>query len=510
MGRYDSFAGGLARGLANAQQRALQREEQERLDKIAKLEGQLTEQKLKEQNRIAESRQFINEQLNMNQRLGDPSRTPIFQDFPQTPGSTLDAAIQTGRYQPPKEQSLLDILSQSQAFAAIPEFKDLLDIQSKQASRDQMKNLMGQYGPSGGQNGMTMSSVTMDADGNPKITLTPQRYAYTEQETRIIDGRQTLVNVTYDRQGREMSVTPVAGTVEIEGPGGGTERVITQGGRPVLNGRTGDSNMPRVEGGGLQLKRSERDKYPPINELPDFLGPDGNAVPQNDPKFRRMTREQLANSGYIKANPEVVKAFNNRDLILNQVTQLNGLWQNIDFVQERQTLPDKANFAMPTAKEFGVFDQASEQHVIVASKDEDPFRTAWWDQVNRRLDVVFNTNPALREYFDAYLTAAVSIARATGEVGTMTEGDVARAMRRLPNPGIPIDDAGNINLFSALQPDNNQQAQRKLGRLTELVNNQGPLKRWKKMFGSGATESDYTKMSDAELQALAKERGIKL
>ena len=510
MGRYDSFAGGLARGLANAQQRALEREEQERLDKIAKLEGQLTEQKLKEAQRKAASRQFINEQLNMNQRLADPSRRPIFQDFPQTPGSTLDAAIQRGRYQPPKEQSLLDILAQPQALAAIDEYKPLLDIQSQQANREQMKNFMGQYSPGGGQNGMTMSSVTMDADGNPKITLTPPRYATTKQETRIIDGRPTLVNVTYDRQMNVMSVTPVAGTAEMEGPGGGTQQVITEGGRPLLNGRTGDSNMPRVEGGGLQLKRGERDKYPPIQELPVYLGPDGNAVPQNDPKFRRMTRDELASSGYIKASPEVVKAFNNRDLILNQVTQLNDLWQNIDFVQERKTLPDKAIFAMPTAKEFGVFDQASEQHVIVASKDEDPFRTAWWDQVNRRLDVVFNKNPALREYFDAYLTAAVSIARATGEVGTMTEGDVARAMRRLPNPGIPIDDSGNIQLFSLIQPDNNQQAQRKLGRLTELVNNQGPLKRWKKMFGSGVEEPDYTKMSDAELKALAKERGINL
>ena len=522
MGRYDSFAGGLARGLANAQQRALQQEEQERLDKIAKLEGQLTEQKLKEQNRLEKSRQFISDRLNMNQRLGDPSRRPIFQDFPQTPGSTLDAAIQRGRYQPKKEQSLLDILAQPQALAAISEYTPLLNIQQQQQDRKMMQNFLGSNGSSGsGLDGMNIASVTMK-DGKPSLKFEPSNRAKRGSRPGGIPvqykGHTLTMTASDNMQGQPMLETavPMVGeSIEVEidnekrllrmlgGHLEGTEgykaaleymrernaggaNLNQPGDQPSLDAMSQKGAQTQTPPPGILVKEAERNK-PYNDEGWNLLRNKDGARPNfND---RRLSKQQMRDKGFARIDKDTLKAVNNATFMVGRIDNLQTQYESLF---PRQTDGNIDPNAVPTAQQFAnappvnLRDLKFNNTTQYASEEELLAESDYFQAVKDRFAVAAGKgeqSQALRLYFDQYLSLAVQIARnVLGEVGTMTEGDVARALGILPFPGVEVDDRGHIKYFNLRQADTFGTGMRKINYIKSLINDKPEVKNWRGQF----------------------------
>ena len=121
-----------------------------------------------------------------------------------------------------------------------------------------------------------------------------------------------------------------------------------------------------------------------------------------------------------------------------------------------------------------------------ASEEELLAESGYFQAVKDRFAVAAGKgeqSQALRLYFDQYLSLAVQIARnVLGEVGTMTEGDVARALGILPFPGVEVDDRGHIKYFNLRQADTFGTGMRKINYIKSLITDKPEVKNWRGQF----------------------------
>jgi len=99
------------------------------------------------------------------------------------------------------------------------------------------------------------------------------------------------------------------------------------------------------------------------------------------------------------------------------------------------------------------FSQADKEKSYTSLQDVEQ-NSSWFTGLKNRINALTGENQALRLYFDRVLPLAVQLARASGEVGTMTEGDISRAIAKLPFVGLSVNQFGGINLLDLRQADN--------------------------------------------------------
>jgi hypothetical protein len=237
--------------------------------------------------------------------------------------------------------------------------------------------------------------------------------------------------------------------------------------------------------GGLMTKPGPFLKVPSDTEFKTFFNVDGKPATF---KQRRMSRGELNEAGFHEAPPEVVTALQGYSDMIQVRDTTWKLWRKamapISGEQKKYSIPQGK---LDEAKKlFGKNVPTQPTHTAILAGASDAVfdeRGGWWQSVNDRIDLIVGDNMALRQYFDYVLPQAVRLARARGERGAMTEGDVARALRGLPFPGVEVDDAGSVKIFSFMQADSNENAWNKLHMLTEEFATQGPLLQWAQRFG---------------------------
>ena len=513
---YDSFAGGLARGIANSQKMALMKEESERLKKIAKLEGQLTEQKLLEQTRLTEGREFIEEQL-----------APDLQNMlPSAPGTVMGDAIATGRVTPKAKPDLLTILSDPKALAALSEYKPLLDVREKEKTREMMERFMPKPGgPDGGGTGsFGVANITVDDEG-PSFRLEP-----TDKARRggaviplNIDGHSLQMNVTRDMRGQEMlqTATPVVGDpVEVE-IAGAMHRLKMLGGHPegspgykaALKYMKDRQNRPEGQP-TLDLKQDQKRDLPGLNmgQVGTTDQPPGILVKEADrdkrftneqwnmlrdvngerPKLtdRNLSQNEMLNLGFGMTDTDTRKALNNATFMTGRIDKLQTEYEGLFPKREDGSIDPNS---VPTTQQFAnapdiiqLEDIKFDQEKKYSSEAEFVADSGYYQAVKSRFAIAAGKGPqaqALRLYFDQYLSLAVQIARQVlGEVGTMTEGDVSRALGILPFPGVEVDDKGSIKFFSLKQADTYASGLQKINNIKALINTRPEVTNWQNQF----------------------------
>lgn len=168
----DSFASGLARGIQNAKQMNLLKQEQERTNKMAKLQGKLVELQLQEQQKRGAAIDRI---------------TPKPTDVPGMDGQSLGQI-------PPKKMSIAERLA-SASFADLDTLGiNPLDVQKIQQTADGQRIarevMGGQFGNQGEglgpvsevfNSGMQPEGMTMGADGNFQLTFKDQTPAFVRE-----------------------------------------------------------------------------------------------------------------------------------------------------------------------------------------------------------------------------------------------------------------------------------------------------------------------------------------
>jgi len=519
---YDSFAGGLARGFANAQQMRLQREERERLDKIANLEGKLTEAKLK---------QLQNEQTAKNDLsayLGGIRSDNLRADLQaQRPGQQLvnpkqltvdrmstDPRNVSGMGMPPQkreEPSILDILSR---FPNLPaEMRDsLIDIGKlrRQKEMDQMirgfmpgglsQNNMPSLGqnmipgaqtvPSGG-----LASIPNAADYQPEMGVRSLRFS--ESGERLIPtiakpevGKVVLMldpesgqafNVQFSKKGAPMYKTPAYESKVVKNTDGSESLVVVQPGaqQPGVGsgGPPGSATDNRPV--GTQTAPGVFDKPPPDGTT-NFINAEGQTVGVD---LERATVRELNQAGFYKAPKTVIEAFRLADETLRNIEVLEGQWMALTqqggaggiAARPKGGLADRV-FKQPA---FNLNNPAFTREQIDRGELDN---STFMQTLNDRLDYITSKNPAMRLYFDNYLSTAVSLARAEGEVGALAEGDIARALKKLPFPGLQIDDRGDVRLFTLQRRDDPVTAKGKFEEAKRKIREKGLLNDWRNRF----------------------------
>ena len=95
----------------------------------------------------------------------------------------------------------------------------------------------------------------------------------------------------------------------------------------------------------------------------------------------------------------------------------------------------------------------------------------------------------------------------------MTEGDISRAMRNLANPGLSLDELGNIQAFGSTYRDSPRVAEEKFQALVDQAWQAGPIVSWRKQFGGDPQPGAQTPGADvgftqAEIAAEMQRRGL--
>ena len=259
--------------------------------------------------------------------------------------------------------------------------------------------------------------------------------------------------------------------------------------------------------GGREIKPAAREMILPADKVMNYRNVNLEPVPMN---LRASSSDELNEAGYLPANKAQTDAMDSAHEMKSLVTGLRDLWIQAEDNPEIYAYLEqgmdwsKAGEGRPLFT-FPKFEEKTDWKDVFVSK--------WWKGVNRRMDVIAKTDPKLALYVDRFITSAVRIARATGEVGTMTEGDIARAMRNLANPGIRLDENGNIEAFGLVYRDDVRAAEDKFQMLVDQSWEAGPLISWRKQFGKEPQPGAQTPgidvgYSDAEIAAEMQRRGL--
>ena len=257
--------------------------------------------------------------------------------------------------------------------------------------------------------------------------------------------------------------------------------------------------------GGTELKPAAREIILPPDKVMNYRNVNAEPVPMN---LRASSSDELNKQGYLPANKAQIDAMDSAHEMNTLVTGLRDLWIQAEKDPELYTHFEKGIQWSEGDRPLFTFPKFEEK-----TDWKDVFVSKWWKGVNRRLDIIYKSDPKLGLYVDRYITSAVRIARAMGEVGAMTEGDISRAMRNLANPGLSLDELGNIQAFGSTYRDSPRVAEEKFQALVDQAWQAGPIVSWRKQFGGDPQPGAQTTGADvgftkAEIAAEMQRRGL--
>ena len=543
---YDSLAGGFARGIQNAQRMHLMQEERKRLDEIAKLEGKLTEAKLK---------QLQNEQTaksDLSAFLGGIRSDNLRADLQaQRPGQLVNPKQMTvdrmstdprnvsGMGMPPQkreEPGVLELLTRFPNLSS--DMRDQLIQVGKLRRQEQMNEMIGRYMPGGsspdnqGTSGQNMipgaqsvssgglANIPLAADYDAEMGVRSLRFSESGERliptigkpevgkvVLMLDDSGQAFNVQFSKRGQALYKTPAYESKVVKNPDGSESLVVVRPGAQQRGDASGGLPGGPIDGsgdvGGTQTAPGVFDKPPPEGTT-SFINAEGQTVPVD---LERGSVNELNQAGYYKAPKNVIEAFRLADETLRNIEVLEGQWMAL-------TQQGGAG-GIATGRLGGLANRIGRKPVFNLNNpaftkeqiDRGELKNSTFMQtLSDRIGYITSNNPALRLYFDNYLSTAVSLARAEGEVGALAEGDIARALKRLPFPGLQIDDRGDVRLFTLQRRDDPVTAAGKFDETKRRIRDKGLTNDWRNRFTnrqpSGAeTENDRIMRMIDELEA---------
>ena len=543
---YDSLAGGFARGIQNAQRMHLMQEERKRLDEIAKLEGKLTEAKLK---------QLQNEQTaksDLSAFLGGIRSDNLRADLQaQRPGQLVNPKQMTvdrmstdprnvsGMGMPPQkreEPGVLELLTRFPNLSS--DMRDQLIQVGKLRRQEQMNEMIGRYMPGGsspdnqGTSGQNMipgaqsvssgglANIPLAADYDAEMGVRSLRFSESGERliptigkpevgkvVLMLDDSGQAFNVQFSKRGQALYKTPAYESKVVKNPDGSESLVVVRPGAQQRGDAARGSSGGPIDGsgdvGGTQTAPGVFDKPPPEGTT-SFINAEGQTVPVD---LERGSVNELNQAGYYKAPKNVIEAFRLADETLRNIEVLEGQWMAL-------TQQGGAG-GIATGRLGGLANRIGRKPVFNLNNpaftkeqiDRGELKNSTFMQtLSDRIGYITSNNPALRLYFDNYLSTAVSLARAEGEVGALAEGDIARALKKLPFPGLQIDDRGDVRLFTLQRRDDPVTAAGKFDETKRRIRDKGLTNDWRNRFTnrqpSGAeTENDRIMRMIDELEA---------
>ena len=544
---YDSFAGGLARGFANAQQMRLMQDERKRLDEIAKLEGKLTEAKLKqlqnEQTAKSDLSAFLGGIRSDNMRADLQAQRPG-QELVNPKQMTVDRMSTDPRNvsgmgmapQKREEPGVLELLTRFPNLSS--DMRDqLIDI-GKLQRQEKMNEMIGRYMPGGsspdnqgtfGQNMIPsaqsvsqggLASIPLAADYQPKTGVRSLRFSESGERlvptigkpevgkvVLMLDDSGQAFNVQFSKRGQALYKTPAYESRVVKNPDGSESLEVVRPSGQQRGDASGALPGSAIDGsvgvGGTQTAPGVFDKPPPEGTT-SFINAEGQTVPVD---LERGSVNELNQAGYFKAPKNVIEAFRLADETLRNIEVLEGQWMTLTqqggaggiTTRPRGGLADRIS----RKPAFNLNNPAFTREQIDSGELQN---STFMQTLSDRLDYITSNNPAMRLYFDNYLSTAVSLARAEGEVGALAEGDIARALKKLPFPGLQIDDRGDVRLFTLQRRDDPVTAAGKFDEAKRKIRQKGVLNDWRNRFKNrqptvAETENDKMMRMIDEIEA---------
>ena len=276
----------------------------------------------------------------------------------------------------------------------------------------------------------------------------------------------------------------------------GSERVVPfnkQTGQPMpLGGPTGGMNLPQQQGGqtdrpGTLVKPPQQDLPFADKDLINLRGPNGELVPN---RLKGSSKAEIRQARFGLTDKDTQKELSNVNNIKRQMDKLIPVYQRLFGLQGNQ-IPTDISSQPPLigqrqnliSRTIGNAVKNADESRQFSDIDDLAANSGWFKNVQRRFEYLSGQNEELREYFDTVLPLSVQLARASGEVGTMTEGDVARAIAKLPFVGINLDDRGNVNILQLKQADSYALGIRKLNRLVDELRNKDKIVQHRRALG---------------------------
>ena len=557
---FDSLGGGLARGIQTAMQFAGQRDLRETQARIAKLQGQLLEQQELARHKLDPMMQKamqtpdtfgVGSDFNMPLTGADLANVPQTEGLhisKHRPGElTMPGVGDVGRKEGDVLKALTDAYAQNfgQFQQAGYDPTPLMGALQKQRQFENFPKLLAQLGVGDGQ--VDTPNLQLGADSpvrRPSLGLeVPQEAGVLNVDTGKVDGNlgqtDTVTGVIhFAAPGRTAvpTIDPIDRTIKLRVENNPTKVVQdmvvdNKPGSAVIDTRTGKvtsfyptARFEKVtaEDGSVTLVDIHSQQPAQRTLTP---GPRGTAVSSENvikyrngdmepvpPHLRGATPKALNDAGYFIASKDQITSMDSAKEMKGLAQQARNLWlQATDPNSEIYArIEEGFKFEGDLVKDWSLpsFDTFRDANGELETTWENVFYSRWWKAFNDRMDVLYKTDEQMALYVDLYITSAVRIARASGEVGTMTEGDINRAMRKLPNPGIQLDEMGNIKLISATLRDTPAIAERKFQEMIQQSFNAGPLKTWRELF-KGRTDQQQNGLSLEDIEAEMKRRGIK-
>ena len=238
---------------------------------------------------------------------------------------------------------------------------------------------------------------------------------------------------------------------------------------------------------GILVKEADRDKRF-TNEQWNML----RDVNGERPKLtdRNLSQSEMLKLGFGMTDTDTRKALNNATFMTGRIDKLQTEYEGLFPKREDGSIDPNS---VPTTQQFAnapdiiqLEDIKFDQEKKYSSEAEFVADSGYYQAVKSRFAIAAGKGPqaqALRLYLDQYLSLAVQIARQVlGEVGTMTEGDVSRALGILPFPGVEVDDKGSIKFFSLKQADTYASGLQKINNIKALINTRPEVTNWQNQF----------------------------
>jgi hypothetical protein len=464
----DSFAGGLARGLQNARgmqqqqyQMQLQQENQERLDKMAKLQGQLVQMQLEQNTREQAAKQQVREMLAGMQPTAPATSDELWAGTDQF--SDNSQQFQAGGFDPRSGppiragDSVLDMITGDKGLmgalieSGMMDLGDIARLSQQQQGQAMMREFAG--GPGG--------PVNLQPTGQGRGWTSPPSMPSPKRTLKV--GPDGL-----------LSMDAAPGSVTVRDEGG--ERVVLDS---QMGGELSRQAIPQqitqpdgsVTLGGVMLEPASRDRAVTGEDVAKWMDINGDPIPlaQRGTLSPKQMREGVVGKDgkrrkFAVADDDTQSAF---------IALKNARFQADELAKTYE-----AALTVSEERMEEIFGSSG----IFSGISEKLKGNAAIQSMQNRIDLITGANEPLRLYLDRAMSMAVQIARAGGEVGTMTEGDIARALAKLPDLGIRYNDDGSLRFFGGRIADSPEQAAEKIRRLIATAEQTGVLGRHRAQF----------------------------
>ena len=433
MSFFRGFARGLNESLDRAQKEEQRRQSQELINLQAKQIKRQLEQEQLVKDQTAEFLKLIQPSVSTRGQADLTGRTegispdnPLLAMPQMTPG--LDA-FQALALAPEADRSIVTLLT---------------DLQEKDRTRRILESMVS-GGPGGsGATGQRIETSVNPATGSITYNFKPREYMAID--AAIPGGGEQRIFVDKNNPSNVFNQGPVQMNGQAAVPSGS----VAQDNQ--VQAPTTQATIP----GAVVTKLGKRDL--PAENVENFRGADGQIVPPQD---RGKSVAELNSLGFANTTKEQREALDQNQRILQQLDDLFPLYQAV-FGQRPNTLPEDLS-QLPPVLDANFFENAQNIFSNYFSKADNEKRykslqdveqnSSWFKGLKNRINTLTGENEALRLYFDRVLPLAVQLARAGGEVGTMTEGDISRAIAKLPFVGLSVNQFGNINLLDLRRAD---------------------------------------------------------